>query len=119
MVVVFDMELGKLVVLFFYLVVIFVWIGSYVGIFWFVWKYKWRILFKEGILLSFFMMVNLKYESEVVKILVILVGIFLICFFLDVVFDMFGKVDEIRLLWCYILFFFGVVINFCVFVCRS
>lgn len=119
MAVIFDMEPGKSAAPFLHLAVILAWIGSYAGIFWLVRKHKRRIMSKEGIPSSSFMMANLKYESEAAKTSAILVGTSLVCFFPDVVFELLGKADDIRSLWCYTLLFAGAVINPCVFVCRS
>lgn len=119
MAVTFDIEPGKSAAPFLHLAVILAWIGSYTGIFWLVRKHKQRMMSKNGIPSSPFMMANLKYESEAAKTSAILVGTSLICFLPDVVFELLGKADEVRLLWCYTLLFASAVINPCVFVCRS
>lgn len=117
--VIFNIEPGKSAAPYVHLIIILAWVGSYAGIFWLVRQHKRRIMSKEGIPSSPFMMASLKYESEAAKTSAILVSTSLVCFFPDLVFDFLGSADKNRLLWSYTLLFAGAVINPCVFVCRS
>lgn len=115
----FATKPGKLVAAYVHLAMTLAWIGGYIRLFCLVKKQRSKIASLECSPTAQFQKASIKFENEALKTSAILVGLSLLCFFPNIIFDFMGHVDEIRMAWEFTVLFLNSSLNPCVFIWRS